>query len=59
MIICVECQVVPGSDQVYIEDNGWTVKTTDGNKGVMFEFMVRVDKKPEILTQTQDWPLVV
>jgi len=59
MIICVECQVVPGSDQVYVEDNGWTVKTTDGNKGVMFEYMVRVDKKPEILTQTQDWPLVV
>lgn len=59
MIICVECQVVPGNDQVYIEDNGWTVKTKDGNKGVMFEYMVRVDKKPEILTQTQDWPLVV
>ncbi len=59
MIVCIECQVVPGSDQVYIEDNGWTVKTTDGNKGVMFEYMVRVDKKPEILTTTQDWSLIV
>lgn len=59
MIICVECQVVAGSDQVYVENNGWTVKTTDGNKGVMFEYMVRVDQKPEILTQTQNWPLTV
>ncbi|MBU0579130.1 type I methionyl aminopeptidase [Patescibacteria group bacterium] len=59
MIVCVECQVVAGNDQVYIEDNGWTVKTTDGSKGVMFEYIVRVDKKPEILTQTQDWPLII
>lgn len=59
MIVCVECQVVPGSDQVFIESNEWTVKTVDGNKGVMFEYMVRVDKKPEILTPTQDWKLVV
>ena len=59
MIICVECQVVPGSDQVYIEKNGWTVKTVDGHKGVMFEYMVRVDEQPQILTPTQDWPLLV
>jgi len=59
MIVCVECQVVTGKDRVYIENNGWTVKTNDGGKGVMFEYMVRVDKKPEILTQTQDWSLIV
>ncbi|MBT3249759.1 MAG: type I methionyl aminopeptidase [Candidatus Pacebacteria bacterium] len=59
MIICVECQVVTGDDRVYIENNGWTVKTKDSGKGVMFEYMVRVDKKPEILTPTQDWPLTV
>ncbi len=59
MIICVECQVVSGNDQIYVENNGWTVKTIDGGKGVMFEYMVRVDKKPEILTQTQDWPLII
>lgn len=59
MIVCVECQVVTGSDQVYIEKNGWTVKTNDGGKGSMFEYMVRVDKRPEILTTTQDWPLVI
>lgn len=59
MIVCVECQVVPGSDEVYVDGSGWTIKTKDGNKGVMFEYMVRVDKKPEILTQTQDWPLLV
>jgi methionyl aminopeptidase len=59
MIVCVECQVVPGSDKIYVDQSGWTVKTKDGNKGVMFEYMVRVDENPEILTQTQDWPLVV
>lgn len=57
MIICVECQVVAGNDQSYVTDNGWTVKTQDGEKGVMFEYMVRVDQKPEILTQTQNWAL--
>ncbi len=59
MVICVEDQVVPGDDRVYVTDNGWTVKTVDGSKGVMFEYMVVVGKKPEILTPTLDWPLVV
>lgn len=57
MVICVECQVVPGSDRSYVTNNGWTVKTQDGKKGVMFEYMVRVDQSPEILTQTQNWAL--
>jgi methionyl aminopeptidase len=60
MVICVEAQVVAGSDQVFIEKNNWTVKTRDGKKGVMFEYMVLVGKnEPEILTDTVDWPLVV
>ncbi len=60
MVICVEAQVVAGTDDVYIDSNGWTVKTVDGKKGVMFEYMVLVGKKePEILTDTIDWPLVV
>jgi hypothetical protein len=58
MIICVECQVVAGSDQSLITKNGWTVKTRDGEKGVMFEYMVRVDQKPEILTSTQAWSFI-
>ncbi len=57
MIICVECQVLAGSDQSYTTENGWTVRTRDGKKGAMFEYMVRVDQDPEILTQTQDWAL--
>lgn len=60
MVICVEAQVVAGSDEIYVEKNGWTVKTVDGKKGVMFEYMVLVGKnEPEILTDTIDWPLVV
>lgn len=59
MVICVECQVVTGSDETFVEKNGWTVKTVDGGKGVMFEYMVLVGSKPEILTPTIDWPLIV
>lgn len=58
MVMCVEAQVVAGSDEVFIDDNNWTVKTVDGKKGVMFEYMVVVGKeKPETLTHTVDWPI--
>lgn len=58
MVICVEAQVVAGSDEVYIDHSGWTVKTVDGEKSAMFEYMVVVGKeKPLVLTPTLDWPL--
>jgi methionyl aminopeptidase len=59
MVICVEAQVVAGTDETYTDKNGWTIKSADGANGVMFEYMVRVDDEPEILTNTVDWPLVV
>jgi methionyl aminopeptidase len=59
MILCVEAQILASqSDRVYVEDNGWTVKTVDGAKAAMFEYMVVVGKKEAIfLTDTRDWPL--
>jgi len=59
MVLCVEAQALASnSDQVYIEDNGWTVKTTDGSKAAMFEYMVIVGKKEaKYLTDTRHWPL--
>ena len=59
MILCVEAQILASqSDRVYVEDNGWTVKTVDGAKAAMFEYMVMVGKKEAIfLTDTRDWPL--
>jgi methionyl aminopeptidase len=60
MVICIECQVVEGSDRVFTDESGWTIKTKDNGKGVMFEYMVVVQKdKPLILTPNMDWPVIV
>lgn len=60
MVICVECQVVQGDGDVYVEDDGWTIKTADGGYGAMFEYMVIVGKdKPEIITPMQEWKIIV
>jgi methionyl aminopeptidase len=60
MVLCVEAQVIAGSSEVYTANDGWSVKTRDGSKAVMFEYMVLVEKnKPVFLTPTADWPLNV
>lgn len=60
MVICIESQLVKGTDQTYIDNDGWTVKTSNGNKGAMFEYMVIVGKKgPEILTPMQNWEILI
>jgi methionyl aminopeptidase len=60
MVICLEAQLVTGSDKVVIDKDGWTVRTADKGNTAMFEYMVVVqDKKPIILTPTLDWPIVV
>ncbi len=58
MVLCIEAQVLAGEDDVYFTDDGWTVKTRDGEKAVMFEYMVVVGpEKPVILTPTLNWPI--
>lgn len=59
MVLCVEAQVLEGDDCVYIDQaDGWTVKTCDGGKAAMFEYMVLVGKRQaEFLTPTTHWPL--
>jgi methionyl aminopeptidase len=58
-VICVEAQVVAGKPEIYMEDDGWTVRSEDGKNSVMFEYMTVVGKNgPEILTDTRDWPLI-
>jgi len=60
MVICLEAQVVAGNDQVYIAQDGWTVKMKDHQNTAMFEYIVVVDKnKPKILTHTLDWSIIV
>ncbi len=59
MILCVEAQVLAGSDRIIFTDDGWTVKTEDGKNSAMFEYMVMVsENKPIILTPTLDWAIV-
>jgi len=51
MCLCVENQVVAGKDTLFLDNDGWSLKTVDGSKGVMFEHMVIVRKnQPEVLT---------
>ena len=60
MVICVECQVVDGSGDTFIESNGWTVRSQEGGKAGMYEYMVIVrDSEPEILTPMFDWPVII
>lgn len=59
MVLCVEAQVLVGSDRVIFNKDGWTVKTADGNNSAMFEYMVVVGaNQPKILTQTMGWEVV-
>lgn len=57
-VICVEAQVVEGSDEVLVAKDDWSIVTKDGKKGAMFEYMVIVGDRPENITNTLDWPLV-
>lgn len=59
MVVCVEAQVIAGNNDLYVDADGWSVKTRDGSRAVMFEYMVLVGKNSaKILTPTMDWPLV-
>lgn len=52
MVLCVECQVVEGSDGIKHDTDGWTARTKDGGWAVMFEQMIRVTSgEPEILSR--------
>jgi len=59
-VLCLEAQVVTGSDQVEVGDDGWSVCTRDGGLSAMFEYMVVVgEKQPILLTPTLDWGMIV
>lgn len=59
MVICVEAQIINGSARLYTSTDGWSLKTSDGSRGAMSEFMVLVGKREAtILTPTQEWEVV-
>jgi len=59
MVICVEAQLLAGKPGLRQMSDGWTLKTQDGAKAAMFEYMVIVgETEPEFLTPTLDWPII-
>lgn len=59
-LVCVECQVVDGSGDVYTDKDGWTIKSAEGGKASHFEYMAIIrDDEPDILTPMFDWPIVI
>ncbi len=51
MVLAIEPMVNLGSDEVYLDENGYTFKTIDGKNSAHFEHTILITKdKPEILT---------
>lgn len=51
MVICIEPMINAGKKDVYLQNNGWGVKTADGKNSAHFEFMVAVKHgEPQVLT---------
>ena len=60
MVICVECQVVNDNGKVELDEDGWSIRTSNGGMSVMYEYMLIVGKeKPVVLTDTRDWDTVI
>lgn len=52
MVIAIEPMVVTGKGSVFIDSNGWTVKTRDGGRTAHFEHSVAITKDgPVVLTK--------
>lgn len=52
MTLAIEPMINMGSHKVYVEEDGWTVKTIDGLPSAHFEHTIAIiDGKPEILTK--------
>lgn len=51
MVICIEPMINMGKKEVYEQDNGWGIATSDGKKSAHFEWTVAVKKgKADVLT---------
>jgi len=51
MVLCIEPMINAGGSSVYLEEDGWTLKTADHKNSAHFELTVVVRSgKPEILS---------
>lgn len=55
MVICIEPMINAGKKEVYLEDNGWGVRTADGKKSAHFELTVAVRKGAADILSTFDF----
>ena len=52
MVIAIEPMLNVGSEEVYLDEDGYTYKTEDGSRSAHFEHTILItDGEPEILTQ--------
>jgi len=52
MVLCVEPMLNLGSHKVYMESDGWTVRTRDGECSAHFEHMLLITENgTEVLTR--------
>jgi len=51
MVICIEPMINQGAKEVYIENDGWTVRTSDRKNSAHFEHCIAIrPKAPQILS---------
>jgi len=52
MVVAIEPMFVEGSDEIYVDDNGWTIRTRDGGMAAHFEHTIAItDDGPTILSK--------
>ena len=51
MVICIEPMINAGRREIYLDDNGWGIRTADGKKSAHFELTVAIrHQAPEVLS---------
>jgi len=55
MVICIEPMINMGDKNIYIDSDGWTVKTKDNHPSAHFELAVAIDKDKADILSTFDY----
>jgi methionyl aminopeptidase len=56
MVLAVEPMITAGSHEIVLDDDGWSIYTTDGSLASHFEHTIAVTEHgPEILTRADGW----
>ena len=51
MVICIEPMINEGTQEVFLEDDGWALRTKDGKRSAHFELTVAIRREqPEVLS---------